>query len=100
MSERIVSVGRIVHYRLTAQDAGEINGRRVTRTYAVGNTVGVGDVLPMVVVRVWGVEGVNGQVFLDGNDTLWVTSRPEGTEPGMWSWPELVGGPVPNQVTG
>lgn len=31
--------------------------------------------------------GINGQVFLDGNDTLWVTSADEGTEPGQWSWP-------------
>ena len=35
-------------------------------------------------------DGVNGQVFLDGNDSLWVTSAKEGTTPGTWCWPERV----------
>lgn len=34
--------------------------------------------------------GVNGQAFLDGNDTLWVTSAPQGDGNGFWDWPEVV----------
>lgn len=34
--------------------------------------------------------GINGQLILDGNDTLWITSAPEGDFPGCWSWPEHV----------
>ena len=44
----------------------------------------------IVVCRVWSEETVNGQVFLDGNDTLWTSSVVEGTEPGTWHWPEVV----------
>jgi hypothetical protein len=34
--------------------------------------------------------GVNGQAFLDGDQTLWVTSAPQGDWPGSWDWPERV----------
>jgi hypothetical protein len=30
---------------------------------------------------------VQGQVFLDGNDSLWVTSVKQGSEPGQWFEP-------------
>jgi hypothetical protein len=59
----------------------------------IGNPASELDTYPMMIVRVWpdefgpGVPGVNGQVFLDGNDVLWVTSVREGTEPGTWYWP-------------
>lgn len=62
----------------------------------IGNPASAGDVVPLVVVRVWpneygeGVPGVNGQAFLDGNDALWITSAREGTEPGTWAWPPRV----------
>lgn len=95
------TLGRIVHYVLDSTDVEMINRRRVPRAfdavegpqYHVGNTASEGDVLPMIICRVWepvgGVSaGVNGQVFLDGNDSLWVTSRKEGTAPGTWHWPE------------
>lgn len=99
------TVGRIVHYTLNQEDAEHINRRRVPLLDSasqakngaqvhVGNTAHEGDVLPMIVCRVWaeigGVSaGINGQVFLDGNDTLWVTSRKESTgdTPGYWHWP-------------
>lgn len=89
----IPSVGRIVHYRLSDQDAAMITRRRndADRHLAehrdnangvivhVGNTVRAGDVYPMMIVRVWNdqpseADAVQGQVFLDGNDTLWKTS--------------------------
>ena len=87
----------------SAADAEAVNRRRVPRSpdavegvqFHVGNTAREGDVLPMIVCRLWemvgGISaGVNGQVFLDGNDTLWVTSRKQDTAPGTWHWPERV----------
>lgn len=106
------TIGRTVHYQLSASDAEQINRRRTTgasiagRTSRdtwplgaqahIGNSAAAGDIVPLVIVRVWpdeggpGIHGVNGQCFLDGNDTLWVTSAHEGTEPGQWRWPARV----------
>lgn len=120
------TIGRIVHYRLTRDDAREANRRRVDganhykehRNNAngvqvhIGNQHSAGDVVPMLVVRVWPNEysvdqsvcldhapgeepmwsfpsspyGVNGQAFLDGNDTLWITSAAQGDFSGAWDW--------------
>lgn len=107
-----ITIGRIVLYTLTEQDAVEINRRRThgssiterIRASAwpagaqahIGNHVHAGQVVPLIVARVWpdeygpDVHGVNGQAILDGNDTLWVTSAKEGTEPGTWAWPPRV----------
>lgn len=120
------TTGRTVLYTLTAQDAEAVNRRRTNgraiaermklsveatpETQAdakifgwpagaqahIGNPVSEGEIVPLVVVRVWpnefgeGVPGVNGQAFLDGNDALWITSAKEGTEPGTWAWPPRV----------
>jgi hypothetical protein len=118
------SIGRIVHYRLSAADAEAVNRRRTTRDSIVsriadgkwplgaqahsGNSVHEGQVLPLVITQVWPEEytgsarlahhlegtnydsafGVNGQVLLDGNDSLWVTSAPEHASlNGCWCWP-------------
>jgi len=108
------SVGRIVHYMLTENDAEQINRRRTSgqdiskRIEAdkwplgaqahIGNTVRAGDVFPMMIVRVWPdseVSSVQGQVFLDGNDCFWATSR-EQVDPasvdkqGLWFEPPRV----------
>ena len=100
------TIGRIVHYRLSAADAEAINRRREhTQAHLdehransngvqvhIGNHVEEGDVFPMVITRVWQPgesEGhVNGQVMLDGNDLLWVTSVKVGSGPRTFSWPE------------
>jgi hypothetical protein len=104
-----VSVGRILHYRLTEEDVAQITRRRTTGASIagrikeekwplgaqahIGNGHYSGQILPMIACVVWPNEygpnyhGVNGQVFLDGNDTLWVTSIKEGTENGTWEWP-------------
>lgn len=102
------TVGRILHYRLSEQDAEAINRRRTTgaaiaeRIQAekwplgaqahIGNGANAGDVVPLIVVTVHDEPqlSVNGQAMLDGNDTFWATSRHEGTEPGTWSWPPRV----------
>lgn len=112
VSEQKPSIGRIVHYRLSAQDAEAIARRRTSGVSIagrikeekwplgaqahIGNPVAEGQTLPLVICRVWpdeygpGVHGVNGQVLLDGNDQLWVTSAREGEGPGTWSWPPRV----------
>lgn len=103
----VPTIGRIVHYRLNELDVLRVNGRRQdfrARQCAagapstgfvahVGNDVRVGDVFPAMVVRVFEPSHgeVNLQVFLDGNDTLWVTSSVEGMGDGQWFWPPRPG---------
>lgn len=111
------SLGRIVHYRLSKEDAEQIMRRRTTgKSIAdrlkvvvdfakeqvlkawpegaqahIGNDVKEGDTFPMLIVKLWGdmeTASVNGQVFLDGNDVLWATSVSVGEGPHTWSWPE------------
>lgn len=100
------SVGRIVHYKVAAGDAEQINRRRADaeRNMAghrdradgsqvhVGNRVVEGDVYPATIVRVFDPSSTtsNLQVLLDGNDTYWATSRQAGDGPGTWHWPERV----------
>lgn len=106
-----ITIGRVVFYTLSEQDAAEINRRRtnsgdiadrIKKNTAessawpigaqahIGNMVNAGDVFPMDVVRVWSPGIVNGQVKLDGNDVLWVTSVEEGTAPRHWHWPPRI----------
>ena len=97
----IPTPGRIVEYTLTAEDAEAIERRRQdarasldwhrqNKTGAVvhtGNPVKAGDTYPLVITRVWGdtpESSVNGQVLLDGNDTLWVTSVSQGDGERRW----------------
>ena len=79
--------GRLVHYRLSQTDCQVIGDARTKDSTRHGNTPTPGDIVPMIVVRTFGGTAVNGQAFLDGNDVLWKTSAPEGTENGTWSWP-------------
>lgn len=84
------SLGRIVHYVLSADDVDAIDrlmpivvdGQRQPR-----NPVAVGDMYPAMVVKVFGAPYANLQVFLDGACTYWATSRGEGDQPATWSWP-------------
>lgn len=94
----IPSPGRIVAYTLTDHDVDQINRRRLDaqNNRAVGqtgfilhngNAVISGQVFPMMITRVWGNDentSVNGQVHLDGNDCLWVTSVTQGQTPGQF----------------
>lgn len=97
------TVGRIVHYRLTNAEAEEINSRRQDarvngRTHRdtsgaqihMGNTVAPGETVPMIVVVAWSDTLVNGQAFLDGTDSLWITSAHMGEGEGQWMWPPRV----------
>lgn len=104
----IPSIGRIVHYRLGTSDTAQIERRRADArasgisaeaTGAVvhaGNAVKAGDVYPMLITRIWATEpteqtNVQGQVFLDGNDNLWVTSRQQGDAESQWFTPPMDG---------
>ena len=107
------TIGRIVHYELSEADANLINERYATtkalarqpreiqvgvklvplatgvQSY-MGNFVASGDLFPLIIVRVWQNNAVNGQVILDGNDSFWACSVGEGDGPGKWHWPALV----------
>lgn len=98
-----LTVGRVVHYVLSESDvkqidmlrkaAGEIPpSERVPGVqYHFGNGVEVGKHVAMVIVEVWGAEGlVNGKVLLDGLDVFWATSRSysDAKEPSTWHWIE------------
>lgn len=103
------TIGRIVHYRISDDDEAAINRRR-THFHRmrdemqgekpgvqvhIGNRVTAGDIVPLVVTRIFanpkegGPALVNGQVLLDGSDSLWVTSAGQGSQPGMWDWPNI-----------
>jgi hypothetical protein len=102
------SIGRTVHYIVNYVDVAQINRRRTSAQSIsdriekdewpigaqahIGNSVYEGQHLPMLITAVFGSSldniTVNGQVFLDGNDTFWVNSASEGEEPGSWHWPE------------
>lgn len=96
------TIGRIVHYVLSEEDAQAINRRRVPGVghasdwpkgaqAHVGNSAGKGEIVPAIVVWPHNNEPqtFNGQAFLDGNDTLWLTSVPYSEEykQGTWHWP-------------
>ena len=94
----IPTPGRIVLYTLCADDAFAITQRRDdVRTGAQargGNPVKAGDEFPLVITRVWATPetvteatACNGQVLLDGNDTLWVTSVHQGDGERHWRDP-------------
>lgn len=78
----IPTPGLVVEYTLSEQDVHNIKHARGVRGNGTGgNFVTAGDNYPMIITRCWGSsEGssANGQVILDGNDTLWVTSVSEG----------------------
>lgn len=89
------SIGRIVHYVLTQSDANKIEHLRNSEDFQ-GNPHSAGQHLPMIIAIVWPNEygdshdGVNGQVIVDGNFGLWITSVKEGEGPGTWHWPEPI----------
>ncbi len=99
----IPSIGRIVHYRLTESEVLDITRRRdhgrgsrsasKTKSGAMvhtGNPVVAGELVPLIITKAGPETLVNGQVTLDGNDSLWVTCASEGHNHGEWEWPERV----------
>lgn len=99
------TLGRIVHYVLSEQDAQAINKRRADFAAAceanggpppagwiahVGNTAVAGQYFPAKIVAIGEGGAVNLQVALDGTDIHWATSRAEGSDHGTWRWPPRV----------
>jgi hypothetical protein len=76
-------LGQIMLFRLGSNQLARINAEHITGAHC--NSYQLGDQVPMIVVRDWGDEMVNGKLLLDGDFDLWVTSAREGTEPGQWS---------------
>jgi hypothetical protein len=104
---RAPRLGQVVAYRLTADDAAQVNRRRTTaRSIAeripsldwpmgaqahIGRTAHENDDLPMIIVRVTPgtpADAVNGQVFLDGTDILWKEDVLPGDVPGTFRYLE------------
>lgn len=105
MVDIVPTIGRIVIYTLSADDADKINKRRTDaqrhmdahRTTSngvmvhVGNEAREGYDYPAMVVATWGREPdsyVNLKVELDGSDNFWAMSRKVGTGPGTYHWME------------
>lgn len=91
MSEQKPTIGRIVHYTLTANDADEINKlRQESAGTKCGNVAHEGQVYPLIITHVWGDQpssAFNGSCFLDGNDLFWVTSTEIGEGKRKCQWP-------------
>lgn len=94
-------MGMTVIYKLTKDDVDYVHRRRMeigdqvsfkgTQLH-IGNRVKEGDEFPCMIVRVLsdGADDfVNGQVFLDGNDVLWVIGVKRGRLAGEWRWLEI-----------
>jgi hypothetical protein len=102
-----ISIGRSVIYTLTEGDCQTINERRWLRVRELrseaspkvdvnfvakmatdfkGADPAPGMVFPMMVVKVIRPGVLNGQVFLDGNDTLWVQNVTEAKDPRPGCW--------------
>lgn len=89
----IPTVGRIVHYRLTAQDVAEIGAK--------GNCPREGEIYPAVIVRNWcgplakpdASQAVQLKVMLDAGAEIWKSSNQQQADedglpmPGHWAEP-------------
>lgn len=101
----MIHLGAILLYTLTAKNAEQINRRRTSGAAIqrqlsrnppewpagaqahIGADVAEGDVCPLMVTKIWPSGRVNGKVFLDGNDVLWVTdiaARTSDQQSGAW----------------
>lgn len=90
-----ITLGTRVLYTLSSYDAGIVNCRREDSSVGSplgtpwplgvqGNYVLEGQSYPAIVVAVFEDGYYNLQVFLDGNDVLWATSRQEGEGSGRF----------------
>jgi len=69
------SIGRIVVYTFDGQGVKDVAEQRANRVGFKGNVEVVGSQRPMIITQVWENGTVSGQVFLDGNDIFWVSSK-------------------------
>lgn len=96
------TLGRIVHYTMSSQDAMRVNKRRkdasrsdvAKRDLGVvvhyGSRVSAGDILPAMITKVHENGNLGLRVFLDGTDVFWVQAAQQAEETrlgGRWFWP-------------
>ena len=93
-----ITIGRVVHYCMSEGDCADVKHQRLlngqtTNGGMVGNEPHPGSVYPAIAVAWWSASGANLQVFLDGPDTYWATSRlidesvGDEPSPSSWRWP-------------
>lgn len=97
-ADNLPRLGADVLYKLSEFDAKAINQLRADHYGFLrglggvlktghqghqGNSASAGDVCPAKIVKVFGA-ACNLQVFNDGNDTYWATSRTEDDSEGHW----------------
>ena len=97
-------IGEVLGYRVTNEQVDRMNGLRIVSRSMdtarlegkfpqgaqahIGAASAEGDILPLIVTRITeGANGrtlVNGQLILDGSDSLWIEHATEGDGPGQW----------------
>jgi hypothetical protein len=85
-----LTAGRFVAYTLSEYEAREVVRLHGDKIGSTLNRPDAGDVYPALVLRAWSDTCANLKVFLDGEPTLWLTSRSEGEGEGRWAWPTRV----------
>lgn len=70
-----LAVGRIVLYRVGANDNSELRNNNAK-------------ILPAIVISVWNSTCANLKVFSDSHYDIWKTSICEGDGEYQWSWPK------------
>jgi hypothetical protein len=84
------TIGQVVLYTLTEQQAEEINRHRQQSPSGYGAGVTPGDTVPMLVAACAagyddGLYAIAGRLLIDDDDEdWWVTSVTEGAAPGAW----------------
>ena len=88
-----IQIGDTVLYALSQEDAQDIN-RRYEHAAAnretfkehswgyqvhIGTCVSAGEIVAIIITKVWTDDSINGKALLDGTDNLWVTSAPRDT---------------------
>lgn len=92
-----ISIGKLVHYKLTAEDVQTIQTMRsvMQDTFDLpatmqGEDVREGETFPAVVVKTQGSWKASLQVALPGMPgAIYLQSRSQGTGEGEWLYPEL-----------
>ncbi len=96
-----MKLGSILLYILTEYDCDGIKAARAAHS-TDGNKVAPGDIVPAVVLRVWGPQCANVRLLLDGPDDYWKTSVSLAPEPLLGSLydPAALPSPTPATETG
>lgn len=79
------TLGQVVHYRLSDQDATAINALPAQHNPTTANQT-----VAAIVVQVWNASTCNLRLLLDGDSDYWATSRVVGNQPGQWNWPQHI----------